>query len=132
MIVFVHFAHSSSFFAMKEHDIVLQKQSRMAPLNSTTPPIPIMDSISQLHSRMARHKSNIQFYKNIILDNYARSQQSGQISHLHNKALQNMIQRHKVALQILHSQISSLTTSPTTTSSPHPPTLRPSAAYPFK
>ena len=90
----------------------MQIQCRMADFNSTTPPIPIMDSTSQLHSRMARHKYNIQFYKSILLDNYARSQQSGEISHysLHNKNLQNIIHQHKVLLQTLQSQLSSLTT----------------------
>ena len=41
-------------------------------------PIPIMESTSPLHSLMAHHKNNIQFYKNILLDNYARSQQTGE------------------------------------------------------
>ena len=86
------------------------------------PPILIMESKSKLHSLMAHHKNNIQFYKTILLDNYTRSQQTGEIPHMQNASLYNMIQRHKILLQHITSQL--------LTNIPSPPPILPPLSLP--
>ena len=98
---------------------VLQKQSRMAHLNSTKPPIHIMDAKIRIH----HHKYAIQFYQHILLDNHSRTQQTGQNSDIHNTDLHNLIQKHTISLRHLQSlssppPILTPTLPPTTTATP--------------